>query len=206
MLKLHHLYLLHQGENECSYYLKTGQCKFGMTCKFHHPQPSGMSMPSPARPFYPTVQSSSIPSNDQYGGSLTNYRTGRPPLLPGSYPPGAYGPMMLPPGVVPIQGWSTYSVGYRRVLSTIMFEIDQTSRHYLIWTMHSADLDLLWVFIWWTLLSRTSMQKKNTVDWIVMTLAEPSIFSKPTSTKLGNYRCPINLIVGIDVLVAALTL
>lgn len=50
------------------------------------------------------------------------------------------------------------------------------------------------------------MQKNNTVDWIVMTLAEPSIFSKPTSTKLGNYRCPINLIVGIDVLVAALTL
>ncbi|KAE9460531.1 hypothetical protein C3L33_07577, partial [Rhododendron williamsianum] len=140
-------YPLRPGENECSYYLKTGQCKFGMTCKFHHPQPSGMSMPSPARPFYPTVQSSSIPSNDQYGGSLTSYRTGRPPLLPGSYPPGAYGPMMLPPGVVPIQGWSTYSVGYRRVLSTIMFEIDQTSRHYLIWTMHSADLDLLWVFI-----------------------------------------------------------
>ncbi|KAH7836904.1 hypothetical protein Vadar_007234 [Vaccinium darrowii] len=110
-------YPLRPGENECSYYLKTGQCKFGMTCKFHHPQPSGMSMPSPARPFYPTVQSSSIPSNGQYGGSLTGYRTGRPPLLPGSYPPGAYGPMMFPPGVVPIQGWSTYSGPVSPVLS-----------------------------------------------------------------------------------------
>lgn len=147
MLKLHHLYLLHQGENECSYYLKTGQCKFGMTCKFHHPQPSGMSMPSPARPFYPTVQSSSIPSNGQYGGSLTGYRTGRPPLLPGSYPPGAYGPMMFPPGVVPIQGWSTYSVGHI-VVYNMMFEMDQASRHYLIWPIQPADLDPLWVFIW----------------------------------------------------------
>lgn len=165
MLKLHHLYLLHQGENECSYYLKTGQCKFGLTCKFHHPQPNGMSLPSPARPFYPTVQSSSIPSNDQYGGSLTSYRTGRPPLLPGSYPPGAYGPMMLPPGVVPVQGWSTYSVGYRRVLF-IMFEVDQTSQHYdmdyafrlqLIWTLGFHLVNPCWVehpckkiqSLWW---------------------------------------------------------
>lgn len=26
------------GEPECSYYLKTGDCKFGSSCKFHHPQ------------------------------------------------------------------------------------------------------------------------------------------------------------------------
>ncbi|KAL6968451.1 hypothetical protein U1Q18_034254 [Sarracenia purpurea var. burkii] len=110
-------YPLRPGEKECSYYLKTGQCKFGLTCKFHHPQPGGMSMPSPARPFYPTVQSSSIPSPDQYGGSLTSYRTGRPPLLPGSYAPGTYGPMLLPPGVVPIPGWSPYSGPVSPVMS-----------------------------------------------------------------------------------------
>ncbi|XAR61287.1 hypothetical protein NMG60_11034937 [Bertholletia excelsa] len=108
---------LRPGEQQCSYYLKTGQCKFGATCKFHHPQPGGMSMPVPARPFYPTLQSSSIPSPDQYGGSSTSYRTGRPPLMPGSYVPGAYGTMLLPPGVVPIPGWSPYSGPVSPVLS-----------------------------------------------------------------------------------------
>ena len=106
-----HLFLLKQGEKECSYYLKTGQCKFGITCKFHHPQLVGISTPS-ARPFYQTVQSSSIPSPHQYRGPLTSYRIGRPPILPGSCAPGAYGPLLLPPGVVPIPGWSTYSVCY----------------------------------------------------------------------------------------------
>lgn len=31
-------------------------------------------------------------------------------LLPGSYMQGAYGPMLLSPGVLPMQGWSPYSV------------------------------------------------------------------------------------------------
>nr|GFC72285.1 zinc finger CCCH domain-containing protein 33 [Tanacetum cinerariifolium] len=26
------------GQPECEYYLKTGTCKFGPTCKFHHPR------------------------------------------------------------------------------------------------------------------------------------------------------------------------
>lgn len=25
------------GQQECNYFLKTGDCKFGMTCRFHHP-------------------------------------------------------------------------------------------------------------------------------------------------------------------------
>ncbi|GFZ04624.1 zinc finger C-x8-C-x5-C-x3-H type family protein [Actinidia rufa] len=111
-----HLFLLKQGEKECSYYLKTGQCKFGITCKFHHPQLVGISTPS-ARPFYQTVQSSSIPSPNQYRGPLTSYRIGRPPILPGSCAPGAYGPLLLAPGVVPIPGWSTYSAPVSPVLS-----------------------------------------------------------------------------------------
>ncbi|PSS06445.1 Zinc finger CCCH domain-containing protein [Actinidia chinensis var. chinensis] len=109
-------YPLRPGEKECSYYLKTGQCKFGITCKFHHPQLVGISTPS-ARPFYQTVQSSSIPSPHQYRGPLTSYRIGRPPILPGSCAPGAYGPLLLPPGVVPIPGWSTYSAPVSPVLS-----------------------------------------------------------------------------------------
>jgi hypothetical protein len=25
------------GEPDCSYYMRTGLCRFGMTCKFNHP-------------------------------------------------------------------------------------------------------------------------------------------------------------------------
>ncbi|KAJ0791095.1 putative transcription factor C3H family [Helianthus annuus] len=103
--------VLKQEEKECSYYLKTGQCKFGIACKFHHPQPTGESMPpaASARPFYSTVQS---PSPEQYaaGPSAAGYRVARPPLVPGSYPPGAYGPILLSPGMVPLPNWSPYSV------------------------------------------------------------------------------------------------
>lgn len=102
-------YPLRPGEKECSYYLKTGQCKFGITCKFHHPQPAGMSMPAPAPLFYPTVQSPSVPVPEQAAGSSSGYRVTRPPLVPGSYVPGTYGPVLLSPGVVPMPSWSSYS-------------------------------------------------------------------------------------------------
>lgn len=109
-------YPLRPEEKECSYYLKTGQCKFGITCKFHHPQPTGESMPASAsasaRPFYSTVQS---PSPEQYPAGA--YRVARPPLVPGSYAPGAYGPILLSPGMVPLPNWSPYSGRVSPVLS-----------------------------------------------------------------------------------------
>ncbi|KAJ9537347.1 hypothetical protein OSB04_030080 [Centaurea solstitialis] len=110
-----------EGEKECSYYVKTGQCKFGITCKFHHPQPAGMmpSIPPPpplsagplsAMPsaMYPNVQSPSVASSQQYGVLAGNWSVARPPLLPGSYLPGTYGPMLVPPGMVPFPGWNPY--------------------------------------------------------------------------------------------------
>ncbi|XP_016697368.1 zinc finger CCCH domain-containing protein 32 isoform X2 [Gossypium hirsutum] len=106
-----------QGEKECSYYLKTGQCKFGVTCKFHHPQPAGTSMPASAPQFYQPVQSPSVPLPEQYGGAPTSVRVARPPLLPGSYVQGAYGPVLFSPGVVPIPGWSHYSAPVSPALS-----------------------------------------------------------------------------------------
>nr|XP_043609327.1 zinc finger CCCH domain-containing protein 32 [Erigeron canadensis] len=111
-------YPLRPDEKECSYYLKTGQCKFGITCKFHHPQPTGESVPpASARPFYSTVQSPSAPSPEQYAGPSAGYRVARPPLAPGSYPPGAYGPILLSPGMVPLPNWSPYSGRVSPVLS-----------------------------------------------------------------------------------------
>ncbi|XP_047964530.1 zinc finger CCCH domain-containing protein 32-like isoform X2 [Salvia hispanica] len=101
-------YPLRPGEQECSYYLKTGQCKFGITCKFDHPQSDGTSVSASARPFYPTVQSLSSPTPEQYDSATSSYRVARPSLLPGSYVSGAYGHMLLP-GVVPIPNWNPHS-------------------------------------------------------------------------------------------------
>ncbi|PNY06222.1 zinc finger CCCH domain-containing protein 32-like [Trifolium pratense] len=106
-----------QGENECSYYLKTGQCKFGVTCKFHHPQPAGTSLPASAPQFYQQVQSPTVPLPEQFGGASPSVRVARPPVLPGSYVQGAYGPVLLSPGVVPFPGWSPYSAPVSPVLS-----------------------------------------------------------------------------------------
>ncbi|KAK8960081.1 Zinc finger CCCH domain-containing protein 6 [Platanthera guangdongensis] len=101
-------YPLRSGEKECSYYMKTGQCKFGSTCKFHHPQPTGSSVPSPAPVFYPTVQSPSAPSAQQYP-SVGGWQIGRPSsALTGAYVQGSYGTMVLSPGVVQVPGWSPY--------------------------------------------------------------------------------------------------
>lgn len=109
-------YPLRPGEKECSYYMRTGQCKFGATCRFHHPVPPGVQVPSPPPPpaaqvspmgaqaIYPTVQSPSVPSSQQYGVVMA-----RPPLLPGSYVQSPYGPMVLPPGIVPYSGWNPYA-------------------------------------------------------------------------------------------------
>ncbi|XP_062175061.1 zinc finger CCCH domain-containing protein 58 [Alnus glutinosa] len=105
-------YPLRPGEKECSYYVKTGQCKFGATCKFHHPQPAGIQVPAvslaqqvaavPAPTLYSDLPPSSVPPQ-QYGIVVA-----RPPLPPGSYVQTPYGPVMLPPSMVPFPGWSPY--------------------------------------------------------------------------------------------------
>ncbi|KAK9945600.1 hypothetical protein M0R45_011108 [Rubus argutus] len=100
------------GEPVCQYYLKTGTCKFGASCKFHHPKHGGGSLTrAPLNIYgYPAT-------TEQFGGQSTGLRVARPPLLPGSYVQGAYGPVLIPPGVVPIPGWSPYSAPLSPVLS-----------------------------------------------------------------------------------------
>ncbi|KAK6786896.1 hypothetical protein RDI58_015421 [Solanum bulbocastanum] len=113
-------YPLRPNEKECSYYMKTGQCKFGITCKFHHPQPAGVQVPaSAAGPFslpaavpqpttYPELQSLPVDSAEQYGMVTGNWPVIRPALLPGSYTPDTYGPMLFPPGMVPVSDWTPH--------------------------------------------------------------------------------------------------
>ncbi|CDP10839.1 unnamed protein product [Coffea canephora] len=98
-------YPLRPGEKECSYYVKTGQSKYGVTCKYHHPQPAATE-PAPA--IYPPVQSPSVQSSQQYVVVAGNWPVPRPTLLPGSYIPGTYGPMLLPPAMVPLPAWTSY--------------------------------------------------------------------------------------------------
>ncbi|CAI0431848.1 unnamed protein product [Linum tenue] len=115
------LYPERVGEPPCQFYLKTGTCKFGASCKFHHPKHRGGSLSNVTLnthgyPLRPPVQSPSIHISDQYGAASTELRV-RPPVLPGSYMTGTYGPVMFSPGVVPIPGWSPYSAPVSPVLS-----------------------------------------------------------------------------------------
>ena len=97
-----------QGEKECSYYMKTGHCKFGGTCKFHHPE---LGILSETPTMYPPVQPSPVSSPHPYP-HLANWQMGRPPVVPGSFLPGSYPPMMLPPTLMPMQGWNPYIVSF----------------------------------------------------------------------------------------------
>lgn len=38
------------GQPDCHHYMKTGDCKFGMNCKYHHPKDRAMSLPSGLNP------------------------------------------------------------------------------------------------------------------------------------------------------------
>ncbi|KAL8142819.1 hypothetical protein V2J09_015851 [Rumex salicifolius] len=114
-------YPLRPGEKECSYYSKTGQCKFGVTCKFDHPQSvsiqeSAASSPATAIPgpaaitpsiMFPTIPHASAPSQ-QFGVMSGNWQVARPPMVPGSYIQGPYGPILVSTGVVPVPGWTPY--------------------------------------------------------------------------------------------------
>lgn len=116
--------LIVQGEKECSYYIKTGQCKFGMTCKFHHPPPCNVPVPTatpatvpPAPLSAATIYSTPSPAPQQYGMVTGNWPLVRPSMLPGSYIQGPYGPMLISPGVLPFPGWPPYPVSVFTILS-----------------------------------------------------------------------------------------
>ncbi|KAI4966310.1 hypothetical protein ZWY2020_041327 [Hordeum vulgare] len=96
-----------EGEKECSYYIKTGHCKFGSTCKFHHPEGPELGVVSEPPNMYPPVQQLPVSSPLPYP-PLASWQLGRPSVLPGSFFPGSYPPMMHPSAVMPMQGWNPY--------------------------------------------------------------------------------------------------
>ncbi|RID64634.1 hypothetical protein BRARA_E03556 [Brassica rapa] len=89
-------YPLRSNEVDCAYFLRTGHCKFGATCKFNHPQPqpqptTNLMVPtSGQQQSYPWSSASFIPS-------------------PRWQDPSGYTPLLMPQGVVPVQGWNPYT-------------------------------------------------------------------------------------------------
>lgn len=90
-----------QEEKECSYYMKTGQCKFGASCKFNHRE---LTQSTVAAGQLPAITSWQSPSPAKF-------------LSHGSYFPGNYGPTLFIPGVVPISGWSPSPLHINTVVS-----------------------------------------------------------------------------------------
>lgn len=89
---------------ECAYYMRNGQCKFGSTCKFHHPQPSNMMVPLRGSAVYPPIHS---PTTSQL-----SYPLSRASFIasPRWQSPSSYAPLVMQQGVVSVPGWNTYSV------------------------------------------------------------------------------------------------
>jgi Zinc finger C-x8-C-x5-C-x3-H type (and similar) len=92
-----------QEETECAYYLRTGQCKFGGTCKFHHPQPSNamISLRGGASSSIYSPQAVTSPVYAARASYITS------PRWQG---PSSYAQVILPQGLVQVPGWNPYPV------------------------------------------------------------------------------------------------
>ena len=101
-----------QGEKDCAYYMRTGACKYEITCKYNHPQPYVSLQGAP-----PVLPSIGMASNSS--SPLQVYPTNFPswPIARGPYPPprvpaspSAFTPAVLPSrqGVI---AWNPYPVG-----------------------------------------------------------------------------------------------
>ncbi|CBI17647.3 unnamed protein product, partial [Vitis vinifera] len=118
------------------YYLKTGTCKFGATCKFHHPRDkAGIAgrvslniLGYPLRPdeidcaYYLRTGQCKFGSTCKFHHpqpssmmvslrGITNWPLSRASFIPSPrwQAPSSYAPLMLPQGVVSVPGWNAYS-------------------------------------------------------------------------------------------------
>lgn len=93
--------------------MRTGSCKFGPACKFHHPQPPSLTTALPA---FGSTGSTVVPSSGvPYTGGLSAWSYPRAPYVAGPRiaTPQPYMPAVVlspPQGVLPAHGWNTYVV------------------------------------------------------------------------------------------------
>ena len=117
---------IYQDEKSCPHYMRTGSCKFGVSCKFHHPQPapSGAGLPVNG----PMGSSNLPPSGVPYAGGLPTWPLSRAPYVSGPRLQGSqsYMPVLVSPSqsIIPAHGWSTYMV----------------SKYFLCWVMSTVFL------------------------------------------------------------------
>lgn len=96
-------YPIRPNEVDCAYYLRTGHCKFGSTCKFNHPPPTNLMVPLRGSPVYPAVQSPTA-GQQSYSWSRASFIAN-----PRWQDPSSFASLILPQGMVSVQGWNTYS-------------------------------------------------------------------------------------------------
>lgn len=97
--------------------MRTGTCKYGVACKFDHPQPSstGTVLPVPGPAAYGSTGLAIVPASDlAYTGGLPAWSLARATYFSGPRSQGTqtYMPMVFSPsqGIAPAQGWNTYVV------------------------------------------------------------------------------------------------
>lgn len=97
--------------------MRTGSCKFGIACKFHHPQPAALGAVFPMVPsaYCYTGTQMTPTSGLSNTGDLSPWSSSRVPYMSSSHlqSPLSYMPVVLSPsqGMIPAQqGWSTYMV------------------------------------------------------------------------------------------------
>lgn len=101
-----------QGEKECAYYMRTASCKYGVTCKFHHPQLATVGALVSMSP-YATAGAPSSPAPQPYPAGLPSWPISRAPYLPPRLQgPSSYASVILPSpqGIMSMPGWNTYQV------------------------------------------------------------------------------------------------
>ena len=119
------LALLLQNEKECAYYLKTGQCKYANTCKFHHPELFNVVPSSRGSPIYPSVHSSASTGPQSYTGTMASWAFPRASFIPSPrwQSPSNYAPMIVPQGLVQVPSWNSYPVSSFALVMQFNFTI-----------------------------------------------------------------------------------
>lgn len=78
-----------QGEKECPYYMRTGSCKYGSTCRFHHPEPTTVGGGDSPSGYGNDI---SLPSQHTSPPSLSSWSSHGPSHETSAYVPIAFTP------------------------------------------------------------------------------------------------------------------